>query len=147
MKGAFIIFCAMIVIGIALYFNELRYRRTHKLPGRPDQSEIKEQSEVSEVSEVSELSPSTKCCGLHLICEQELDSVIEGKIIYYDDEELDVYAGRDPEDYTEAETEEFREILLTMLPQDVPGWARSLDRRGIRPPAEIRQEILILLSE
>lgn len=67
-------------------------------------------------------------------------------VFYYDDEELDAYAGRPEDRYTEAEVDRFREVLLTMRPEEVAGWSVSLSRRGITPPQEIRDEMLMIMG-
>ena len=88
------------------------------------------------------------CCGMHITCER--DSLLAGiskEIEYFDDEELDAYAGRAPESYTPAETEEFRDVLLTLLPADIAPWARSLQLRGIELPPEVREELLMIVAE
>ena len=48
--------------------------------------------------------PEQQCCGMHITCEKDwlLASVSE-KIEYYDDEELDRYAGIEPDAYTEEQ--------------------------------------------
>ena len=50
-------------------------------------------------------------------------------------------------DYTQAETEQFRDVLLTLLPDDVAPWARSLQLRGIELPAPVREELLLMVGE
>lgn len=65
---------------------------------------------------------------------------------YYDDEELDAYAGRRPDDYTDEEAEQFREVMLTMQQYEVAGWCRSLNRRGIAPPDQIKDEMMLLMG-
>ncbi|MGN1263718.1 MAG: hypothetical protein ACI4TW_06740 [Prevotella sp.] len=65
---------------------------------------------------------------------------------YYDDEELDMYAGRRPDSYTDEEAEQFREVMLTMQPHEVAGWNRSLTLRGIAPPDQIKDEMLLLMG-
>lgn len=88
------------------------------------------------------------CCGMHITCER--DSLLAGiseKIEYFDDEELDVYAGRSPESYTPEEADEFRDVLLTLLPADIAPWARSLQLRGIELPADVREELLMIVAE
>lgn len=67
-------------------------------------------------------------------------------VVYYDDEELDAYAGRPEDRYTEAEVDRFRDVLLTMKPEEVAGWSVSLSRRGITPPEEIRDEMLLMME-
>ncbi len=66
-------------------------------------------------------------------------------VVYYDDEELDVYQGRSSADYTDEETDEFRYILETMLAHDVPGWVRSLELRGVALPDGVKDEVLLFL--
>ncbi len=72
---------------------------------------------------------------------------MDSEIEYFDDEELDCYAGRGTGDYTQAETEQFRDVLLTLLPDDVAPWARSLQLRGIELPAPVREELLLMVGE
>ena len=48
------------------------------------------------------------------------------KIEYYDDEELDLFIGKEADAYTEEETNQFRDVLYTMQDIDVAGWVRSL---------------------
>lgn len=38
-------------------------------------------------------------------------------------------------------------MLLTLLPEDIAGWARSLRLRGIEMPACVKEELLLLVSE
>ena len=85
---------------------------------------------------------------MHLTCEKDSLLVsIDEEIVYYDDEELDEFKGRSPEEYTSNEIEQFREVLLTLLPQDIAGWARSIQLRGISLPSEIREELLMIVAE
>ena len=89
-----------------------------------------------------------ECCGMHAVCERDslLASVSAG-IEYFDDHELDRHAGRSSGDYSADEVEEFRDILLTLLPADVAPWARSLQLRGITLPDSVRDELLMIVSE
>lgn len=85
---------------------------------------------------------------MHITCEK--DSLLAGiskSIEYYEDEELDAYKGREADGYSEEETEQFRDVLLTLLPEDIAGWARSLQLRGITLPAEVREELLMIVAE
>ncbi|MDE6125785.1 MAG: hypothetical protein K2G30_02415 [Muribaculaceae bacterium] len=80
----------------------------------------------------------------------ERDSLIAGvsrEIEYFDDEELDAFAGRDADSYTPDETEQFREVLLTLLPDDIAPWARSMQLRGIELPTDVRDELLMIVAE
>ena len=88
------------------------------------------------------------CCGQHYSCEKDsLLTAVASGIDYYEDEELDRYAGRKPDDYSEAEKDEFRDVMLTLLPSDLAGWGRSIQLRGINLPAEVRDEFLLLIDE
>lgn len=80
-------------------------------------------------------------------CEQECMMEAATKPIeYYDDEELDSYAGRRSDAYTDDEAEQFREILYTMKPDEVAGWNRSLTLRGITPPDQMKDELLLMIN-
>ena len=139
MKGALIILAVTVITGIILYLLDRRKAKTQKIENLSDTDPTPSPSAESE--------GGSECCGLHLVCEKELTAIAEDRILYYDDEELDRFAGRTPDEYNSEEIEEFRDVLMTMLPQDVPGWARSLDRRHMQPPQEVRDELLIMLQE
>ena len=66
---------------------------------------------------------------------------------YLGDEELDAFKGRNPESYTDDEIEQFRDVLLTLLPQDIAGWGRSIQLRGIELPPAVREELLMIVAE
>lgn len=85
------------------------------------------------------------CCGQHAVCEKELLMKAAAEPVdYFDDEELDRFQGRAADAYTEAEEEEFREVLYTTLPREVGDWLRSLLLRGIELPESLRDEALML---
>ena len=147
MKGAFIILAVTIFAGILLYIFDRRNHTKDKSAESAENSGDTPLLPAEKDSGQPETVESSECCGLHLVCEKELEAIADNRILYYDDEELDRFAGRLPGEYNAEETEEFRDVLLTLLPQDVPGWARSLDRRNIQPPQEIRDELLIMLQE
>lgn len=88
------------------------------------------------------------CCGRHQTCrlQQQLTQT-NNKPLYYDDEELDRYAGKNSTTYNETQIEEFREILYTMNPHEVPQWIQSLQKRNITIPDNLRDEILLIISE
>ena len=92
--------------------------------------------------------PSGGCCGQHLTCEHDsLLAAVSECIEYYDDEELDRYVGTSASGYAEGEVEEFREILLSLDTEEVPGWVRSLQLRGIEFPESLRPELYLIVSE
>lgn len=132
MIAALIIASAIIIAGIALYIH-------HRLTGgdRPALPDTAAQAQTEE-----------ECCGQHAVCERDsLLAAVSQKIEYYDDEELDAFAGRDPESYSPSESEQFRDVLLTLLPDDIAGWARSVQLRGIALPIDVRDELIMMISE
>lgn len=82
------------------------------------------------------------CCGKHSNCSKGYDTAN----LYFDDEELDRFKGKKPEEYTEAEVEEFRHVLYTMREEEVENWAHCIETRGIELPGEIKEEILLMLQ-
>ena len=38
-------------------------------------------------------------------------------------------------------------MLLTLLPDDIAGWARSLQLRGINLPDIVKEELLLIVRE
>lgn len=155
MTGALVILAGLIVIGVIIYLSDVfYYRKKHPevmLKGNDmdsGQTEVTSGGNTSVENEMSEDNDEPEvCCGMHTVCEKTNLSPVTGEIVYYDDEELDRFAGRQPEDYTPEETEEFRDVLLTLLPQDVAGWSRSIQVRGINLPTDVREELLMIVSE
>ncbi len=88
-------------------------------------------------------------CGIRSICpsEQILAGACKQQPTYYDDEELDRFAGRSEGDYTPDEEEQWRDILYTLLPSDLLGWGQSIKHRGLTMPTAIRDEFLQLAAE
>lgn len=101
--------------------------------------------ETPAVSETGNTDDPEICCGLHEICSKSAQRA--GEILYFDDEELDRFTQRGTSDYTSAEIEEFRDILMTLPPDEIAQWQESLVMRKIPVPAEIRDEMIILLDE
>lgn len=135
MIGALIILLVTVTVGLLLYVYDLRYRRSH--PG-----ETADETKV----ETPEESHGEICCGRHLLCDKPLSPSPGEKIIYYDDEELDRFAGRDADEYSPDEIEEVRDVMMTLLPEDVAGWVRSIQLRGINLPTPLRDELFMLLQ-
>ncbi len=81
------------------------------------------------------------------MCEQDTLLQATDEVIYYDDEELDVLADRDPSDYTEQEYEQIAYVFHTLLDSDIIGWCRSLQLRHIELPSDLRDEALIIVRE
>lgn len=135
---ALILAGAIIFVGVLLYLHD---RMTRPRPG-VDAGTSDAAGDVGTANDEG-------CCGMHITCERDSLSTAlsDGKIVYYDDEELDIFRDRQPDSYTADEIEMFREILLTMLPADIAGWARSLQLRRIEMPPEIRDELLMIVAE
>lgn len=90
-----------------------------------------------------------EACGLRPICpsEQILEGACKSEPVYYDDEELDAFAGRGENDYSDDELEQWRDVLYTLQPADLLGWGQSIKHRSLVMPAAIRQEFLQLAAE
>ena len=136
MTAALIILAAVVIVGVVL-------RLLHK----PD--EVGEDTAIEgHLTPADEASGPAECCGMHITCERDsLLSAVSDEIVYYDDEELDAYRGVGASDYTPEAIEEFRDVLLSLLPHDIAGWARSLQLRGIELPAPVRDELLMVVAE
>ncbi len=128
MTGALIILAVTVVAGVIL-----------RLPHRPDPDDSPAPQADGAAAETEE------CCGLHAVCEKQAASV-DGPD-YYDDEELDRFAGREPGSYSDDEIEEFRQVLYTLIPSDVFGWGASLTRRRIALPDPLRDEWIMLCED
>lgn len=86
-------------------------------------------------------TPTTKC---------EQDCMMEAStkpIEYFDDEELDSFIGRPADSYTDDETEQFSDVLYTMRQDEVAAWCRSLNLRGIQLPNQIKDEVVMMISD
>ncbi len=90
---------------------------------------------------------NSSCCGAHLVCEQDTLLQSSDTVVYYDDEELDVLADRDPATFTQAEYEQLSYVFHTLLDSDIIGWCRSLQLRHIELPSPLRDEVLIVVRE
>ncbi len=150
MVGAMVILGALVVIGVVLYLLDIYYyrprdaKRAEEMMGNVEGSPEPEQTDAEENGKGEE---TAECCGMHQVCEKTNLSPHTDEVVYYDDEELDRFRGRDAEDYTVEEIEEFRDVLMTLLPQDVAGWSRSIQVRGINLPTEIRDELLLIVGD
>lgn len=129
MTGALIILGVTVLTGLILYL-------THRPDGDGDRSPAP--------SDTSGATGGEVCCGQHVVCEKGLSPAATP--VYFDDEELDRFAGRLPDSYTEEEIEEFREVLYTLLPSDIYPWGVALTGRDIALPSSLRDEWLMLVK-
>ena len=106
-----------------------------------------EAGEITELPSIKQIN-DMECCGQHEVCEKEsLLAAVSKEIEYYNDEELDRFQGRDASDYNTEDEEEFREILYTMRDDEVAGWIRSLQLRGVNIPDGVRDEVLMIVAD
>ena len=130
---ALYILLALVATGAVLYFLHMRDLKRMT----PEQREQADRTVEPE-----------ECCGMHVTCERDsLLASVSPEIEYYDDEELDRYRGTAPDEYSDEAIEEFRNVLLTLLPTDIAGWARSIQLRGIELPTPVREELLLIVAE
>ena len=88
------------------------------------------------------------CCGMHEVCEKEsLLAAVSEDIEYYEDEELDRFRGTPSDAYTQDDVEEFRYVLETMREDEVAGWIRSLQLRGLELPDGLKDEVFMTVGE
>ncbi len=105
-------------------------------------------SKLTSSGESAKEAPPSDCCGAHEVCDKEsLLAHTHGDIIYYNDEELDVFKGKSPDQYTCEETNEFREVISTLQQNEISGWLRSLMARGIKLPPDVREQALDILRK
>ena len=105
-----------------------------------------ERGEISEIPEAREIPE--ECCGQHETCERDsLLAAVSKKIEYYDDEELDRFRGLEGDEYEEEAVDEFREVLYTLQSEEVAGWLRSLQLRGVNLPDALKDEAFLIVGE
>ena len=135
-----VVYCIVALLaiaGIAIIADLIKRRNLKK---KIEKGEIDEMPQVVQVDQ--------ECCGQHEICEKEsLLAAVSKNIEYYNDEELDRFRGKDSSEYSEAETDEFREILYTMKDEEVAGWVRSLQLRNVPLPDAIKDEVFLIVGE
>lgn len=153
MQGALVILLVLVAVGLLLFYYDRRKPRSHS--GSSGSTESSESTGSTGSSGQNHSAHSTQtppssapqvCCGLHAVCEKKYAAPPSEAPEYYDDEELDVLANRDPESYSDTEVEMLRDVMLTLRPEDAWGWSRSLEQRNIALPPEIRDELLLLLN-
>ena len=106
-----------------------------------------EKGEVEEMPGVERPRPDG-CCGQHEICEKEsLLAAVSKDIEYYEDEHLDRFRNRPSDCYSDEEVEEFQDVLFTMRNDEVAGWVRSLQLRGINLPDDLKDDVIMIVDE
>ena len=93
------------------------------------------------------INENSECCGAHEVCERDNLQIIDTKIEYFDDEELDTLAGISPDNFTKKQIESVSEVFYSMHENDVAPWLRSLQLRNIQLPDFLREEALMIVGE
>lgn len=133
------IVASIIVLGFVSAWLDKRYKR--------NRDENIGSEEISE-SPSPDKESGTECCGMHEVCEKEsLLAAVSKDIEYYNDEELDSFRGREGGNYTPEEITEFGEVLYTLRSEEVAGWVRSLQLRGIDLPDPLKDEVILIVGE
>ena len=135
----FYLVLGLIILGlVAMVAGIIRNRR---LQQKLEKGEIDELPSVKQVQDM-------ECCGQHEVCEKEsLLAALSKEIEYYNDEELDRFQGKESDAYSDEEEEEFRDVLYTMREDEVAGWVRSLQLRGVELPLGIRNEVIMIVGD
>ncbi|EJX09022.1 hypothetical protein EVA_02884 [gut metagenome] len=133
-----ILIISLVVLGfVAMIAGIIRNKKLQK---QIDNGELDAMPEVQEVD--------SECCGQHEVCEKDsLLAAVSKGIEYYDDEELDRFIGRAGDEYAAEESDQFRDILYTMKDDEVAGWVRSLQLRGIDLPDDVKEEVFLIIGE
>ena len=130
----------VILIGVVLFGMAAGWCYNRNIRKKIERGELEAAPETVTVD--------SECCGQHEVCEKEsLLAAVSKEVVYYDDEELDRFAGRRADNYDREETDEFEEILTTLRSEDVAGWVRSLQLRGIELPEALRDEVILIVGE
>ena len=138
MEPALILLAILTVTGLVAYLLE------HYGPWKKQPQQAAAEGEDMPAAE----SSCNDDCGLGEVCPAtEVLRCESQPVVYYDDEELDAFRGRDADGYNDAEIEQWRDILYTLRPDDLLGWGQSVKRRGITMPAPIRDEFLMLYKD
>ena len=133
----FLIVALLALTVVAMVIGKIYYHRINKKIAR---------GELTEVPDVVEAD--AECCGQHETCEKDsLLAAVSKGIEYFNDEELDRFRGRYSDEYTDEEVEEFREVMLTCKDDEVAGWCRSLQLRGIELPDDLKDELFLIIGE
>ena len=142
MKPALLLLTILVVGGAVVWLID-RLFYSHKTGEKVDETM------QDEADSTTRHGCADETCGLRSICpsEQILAGECKQEVTYYEDEELDDFAGRGENDYTPEEEEQWRDVLYTLRADDLLGWGQSVKRRGLVMPAAVREEFLHLAAE
>ena len=135
----YIICAAVLLLMFVLYYLD-RWNRTHNTDSRTGLG--------NSTGDADPTVPQGECCGKHAVCEkQKLAEARMRSAQYFEDEELDKYIGRKPDEYTDQEAEEFRYVMYTMRQDEVREWMECLQAREIELPDELKEECYSMMNE
>lgn len=138
-KNMVYLIISLVVLGVVAFI--FGYLREMKLKKQLQRGEIDELPSIKQVEDM-------ECCGQHETCEKDsLLAAISKQIEYYDDEELDRFRGKESNNYSEKEVDEFRDVLYTMKDDEVAGWVRSLQLRSVELPDDLKDEVFLIVGE
>lgn len=92
-------------------------------------------------------APVSDCCGAHEVCDFDQIKADESIIEYFEDEELDAFKNIGANDFTNAQIDQFREVLYTLKTKEIRYWLLSIERRQINLPAILVSEARTLMAE
>lgn len=141
MKPAIILLMILVMGGAIVWLiDRLFYRKD---------DEAQQTQEADATEPLQPQGCADEACALRPVCpsEQLLEGACKQEIIYYEDEELDAFAGRGEDDYSDEEQEQWRDVLYTLPSADLLGWGQSIKQRGLVMPTAIREEFLQLAAE
>lgn len=122
---------------IAALLGVIRLRKYRRMVERGELEAIPEAEAIKD-----------ECCGEHAVCEKDsLLAAVSKEVEYYDDEELDAHRNTPAERYTAETVETFRDIFYTLREEEVAGWVRSLQLRGVELPHDVKEEVYLILAE
>jgi len=141
-KEMYVLILSLIILAIiAAIAGSIRYAKLRKKIERGELEKMPEVKMVTDCGADSCAVEEGELCELDCIRNAGKD------IVYYDDEELDRFKGRESSTYTEEEEDEFRNIFETMRAEDVPGWVRSLQMRELQLPDNLKDEVFLVYNE
>lgn len=138
-----IVLLTILVVGGAIVWLIDRLFYQKDMPANVDETE------ENGAGGASRQGCADETCTLRSICpsEQILAGECKQQVTYFEDEELDAFAGRQHDDYTPEEEEQWRDILYTLQPADLLPWGQSIKHRGLVMPAAVREEFMHLAAE
>jgi hypothetical protein len=140
MNNTTYIICAVVLLLMFVLYYLDRWNRTHNTDSRTGLG--------NSTGDADPTVPQGECCGKHLVCEkQKLAEARMRSAQYFEDEELDKYIGRKPDEYTDQEVEEFRYVMYTMRQDEVREWMECLQARDIELPDELKEECYSMMNE